>query len=199
MLDVTLATSTTKKSTDDGYKDMISSFYVINKMRTAYDSSSQTLHPAQWLYTNRDFADWMFGITQLKIDSKPADAFSKHHKENIKRQPLLEQKGAKKSLSASYYLVRHEGNNEIVVTECHEVVDLEFVNNRWLIADITSNNTEHIITAEIFNTEYASLDTTTDVYEKARFLIQKYSWIPSEKEIQKALEELKAIYEQYVF
>lgn len=199
MLDVTLATSTTKKSTDDGYKDMISSFYVINKMRTAYDSSSQTLHPAQWLYTNRDFADWMFGITQLKIDSKPADAFSKHHKENIKRQPLLEQKGAKKSLSASYYLVRHEGNNEIVVTECHEVVDLEFVNNRWLIADITSNNTEHIITAEIFNTEYTSLDTTTDVYEKARFLIQKYSWIPSEKEIQKALEELKAIYEQYVF
>ena len=199
MLDVTLASSTTKKSTDDGYKDMISSFYVINKMRSAYDSSSQTLHPAQWLYTNRDFADWMYGITQLKIDSISADAFSKHYKPEVKREPIQEQQGAKTSLAVSYYLIRHEGDNELVVTECNEVADLEFIKNRWLISGITSNNREQILDADAFNKEYASFDSTLDVYSKADSLSKKYPWIPSDKEIKTAIEELKAIYEQYTF
>ncbi len=199
ILDVELAASTFKKSAGNTYKDLISSFYVINKLRTAYDSSSQTLHPAQWLYNNRDFADWMYGITRLKIDGIDADAFSKHVYQKTHKAALTETKGSKNTYLATYYLVRHEGKQEIFITQCSEEVELEFVKNRWLISKITSSNTETSVNADIFNNEYASIDTSLDVYAKSEILSKNYPWIPGDKEITKALEELKARYEQYAF
>ncbi len=199
LLDVTLASSTTNNSVDNSYKNMISSFYVINKMRTAYDSSSQTLHPAQWLYNNRNFADWMYGITNLTINNSPANPFSKHHEADFKRSPLDEEKGTVKNFKVTYFLVRHEGKEELVVTECNEIVELEFTKNRWLINGITSSNTEEIIDGQSFNNEFAGIDSSLDVYEKAQKLAVLYKWIPTNDEIQKAIEELKARYEQYLF
>lgn len=198
-LDVTLTSSTTIRSFDKGYKNMISSFYVINKVRTAYDASSQTLHPGQWLYNNRNFADWMYGITNFYIDSTPGDCFSHHHEQGLKRIPLREDKGAVKTLLVTYYLVRHESLEDIVVTECKETVEMEFFKNRWLIKNIISDNTEFNIEAVSFYKLFSSFESSADVYEKARLLSETYSWIPSEKEIQTALEELKARYEQYPF
>lgn len=196
-LDVVLTSSTTKKSMDDGYKNMISNFYVMNKVRTAYDTSSQTLHPGQWLLINGNFAHWMFGVTQLQIDSIHADIYAKHHK--IKRQPLQENKGAKESMSVSFYLVRHEGSEELVVTTCNDIVELEFYKNRWIIVNITSDDKVEVFNANDFNSEYAELDSSLNVYEKANFLSKKYYWIPTDIEIKKSLEELQALYDQYTF
>ncbi len=198
-LDVELTSITTIRSFDKGFKNMISSLHVINKLRTAYDPSCQILHPGQWLLNNRNFADWMFGVTNFTINDIPANCFSNYHKTDIQRLPLHEENGAKETFLVSYFLVRHESNADIAVTQYKETVELEFRKDRWLITAINSEDSEfYVPTTELYN-DIRSFDDSIDVYERSAILSSTYFWMPTAQEIYKAIEVLKEHYASYAF
>lgn len=197
-LDLTLASSTTSKSLNNSYENMISSFYVTIKMREAYEKNSKTLYPGQWLNSNRNFSDIMFGITKFTINGNQANPFSKHHVTSEKKIPLEETNGAIVNYVVTYFLLRHQGNEQIISTKCNDIIELHFIKDRWLITDIESSNTERTYPVENFYKDYSAL-SGLDVYQKAEELSKNYDFIPSADEITISIEELTTQYEQFAF
>lgn len=182
-----------------GVKDLIQSvsgFYVTNKQRLAQDVKDDTLSPAGWLFFKGKTEFWQYGITNLFIDGSPASASFDYPRRKDKKQPLTEEdgrllkKGDTQTHEVRYDLVYNEGESILTVLSAKEKISLEWNGKRWIVRSITgTGKTErNSYRVKTYRKDYlqALEQSGEDIKTAAGLLRQKYSFAPSELDLQDA-------------
>ena len=182
-----------------GVKDLIQSvsgFYVTNKQRLAQDVKDDTLSPAGWLFFKGKTEFWQYGITNLFIDGSPASASFDYPRRKDKKQPLTEEdgrllkKGDTQTHEVRYDLVYNEGESILTVLSAREKISLEWNGKRWIVRSITgTGKTErNSYRVKTYRKDYlqALEQSGEDIKTAAGLLRQKYSFAPSELDLQDA-------------
>lgn len=181
-------------------KDLIfkvAGFYVTAKQREEQNAQDKSVAPGEWLFYKRNPNNWMYGITNLKIDGKSFPAESEFPQRKDKPAILSEEngkkikRGDKTSHLAQYFLV-HQDSNRIYAEKISENVSLVWNGNRWIVENIESENFEQIfVDVKNFSDEYyALLENGKSVKEAASEMREKYSWLPDENDMKRDAQSL---------
>lgn len=205
--DTVLLSNIAKGKNPDNYTDTVGRIYVIDKQRKAYDRDNGFAYPENWLLYSTDEKKYerssVYGVTNIKIDGKPAELNIKIYQKNESPEPLTKEgnitleNGSESVHKVEYFLIHSEGeNNNFVVEKITDIFSLQFKKNRWIITDIESENTVLPVRSSNFKTEYLNLleKNNGDVKETVKELRTKYEWLPTETAIEneKKLMEYKA-------
>lgn len=185
-------------------KDLIfkvAGFYVTAKQREEQNAGDKSVTPGEWLFYKQNSSNWMYGITNLKIDGKPFPAESGYPKRKDKPLPIKEEdgkilkRGDKASHSAEYYLV-HQDSNRIYAEKISETVNLLWNGSRWIVQSIESENYEQFsVSVKNFSDEYYELfESGKSVKEAAKEMRGKYEWLPDETDMR---NDAKTLAEKY--
>lgn len=185
-------------------KDLIfkvAGFYVTAKQREEQNAGDKSVAPGEWLFYKQNSSNWMYGITNLKIDKKPFPAESGYPKRKDKPLPIKEEdgkilkRGDKASHSAEYYLV-HQDSNRIYAEKISENVNLLWNGSRWIVQSIESENYEQFsVSVKNFSDEYYELfESGKSVKEAAKEMRGKYEWLPDEADMR---NDAKTLAEKY--
>lgn len=200
-LDVSILQSICKGRGTTALIDSISSFYVTTKVRESTERDTGTFPPAQWLYMNND-RFWIFGVTNLEIDGKPAEAGMLPYIRRDKPEQISSEDGRTLSTgdtvthTARYYFVHNGGANLVSVDLCSDEITLEYRKDHWIITRVnrTSEHTE--LDLSEFKSEYAAAleQAGGSVVEAADTLRTNYSWLPDRDTI---LEAAATMYDRF--
>lgn len=184
-------------------KDLIfkvAGFYVTSKQREEQNAADKSVTPGQWLFYNKNSSNWMYGITNLKIDGKNFPAENKFPKRMEKPEPLKEEngkilkRGDKAVHTAEYYLV-HQDANRIYAEKTTEEVELEWNGNRWIVKGGKGKSSPLSVKSKTFSDEYYGLlESGNSVKDAVSNLKAKYEWLPDENDIK---NDAKFLAEKY--
>ena len=172
--------------------DIISNIFVSSKTRSIYDGDRSTLPPAQWLVTNVDGKNLIFGLTQFTVDGMKKNIFRQGPRRRDVKTKLTEQdglkleKGMQEKHTIHYYLVNNDAEDLLSVMEQTDEITLTWNGTRWLITEIY--NTENEITDfswSEFVTDYKKCFYGENIYfmQAASSLREKYFWLSTNSEI----------------
>lgn len=184
-------------------KDLIfkvAGFYVTAKQREEQNAGDKSVTPGEWLFYKQNSSNWMYGITNLKIDGKPFPAESGYPKRKDKPLPIKEEngkilkRGDKASHSAEYYLV-HQDSNRIYAEKISETVTLSWKGKRWVATSVEGKSEPLSVSAKAFSDEYyALLGGGKSIHDAAAQLRGKYEWLPDEADMR---NDAKTLAEKY--
>ena len=184
-------------------KDLIfkvAGFYVTSKQREEQNAADKSVTPGQWLFYNKNSSNWMYGITNLKIDGKNFPAENKFPKRMEKPESLKEEngkilkRGDKTVHTAEYYLV-HQDANRIYAEKTTEEVELEWNGNRWIVKGGKGKSLPLSVKSKTFSDEYYGLlENGNSVKDAVSNLKAKYEWLPDENDIK---NDAKFLAEKY--
>ena len=184
-------------------KDLIfkvAGFYVTSKQREEQNAADKSVTPGQWLFYNKNSSNWMYGITNLKIDGKKFPAENKFPKRMEKPESLREEngkilkRGDKTAHTAEYYLV-HQDANRIYAEKTTEEVELEWNGSRWIVKGGKGKSSPLSVKSRTFSDEYyALLENGNSVKDAVSILKAKYEWLPDESDIK---NDAKFLAEKY--
>lgn len=184
-------------------KDLIfkvAGFYVTAKQREEQNAGDKSVAPGEWLFYKQNSSNWMYGITNLKIDGKPFPAESEYPKRKDKPLPIKEEngkilkRGDKASHSAEYYLV-HQDSNRIYAEKISETVTLSWKGKRWVATSVEGKSEPLSVSARAFSDEYyALLGGGMSIHDAAAQLRRKYEWLPDETDMK---NDAKTLAEKY--
>ncbi len=181
-------------------RQIIAGFYVTNRSRFAMNQDEGTISTSEWLFLKNKTKYWQFGITRLTIDGSPADVFYDYpiradKPEKLKSEDGIELKrGATVQHKAEYYLVNNNGDAQISINKVRDTVTLTWKGGRWIVTDLQSRNKQTFVFTKDFTRDYqAALDACgDDVVKSVALLRQTYEWLPTDEELVKGQEALKA-------
>lgn len=184
-------------------KDLIfkvAGFYVTAKQREEQNAGDKSVTPGEWLFYKQNSSNWMYGITNLKIDGKPFPAENGYPKRKDKPLPIKEEngkilkRGDKASHSAEYYLV-HQDSNRIYAEKISETVTLSWKGKRWVATSVEGKSEPLSVSAKAFSDEYyALLGGGMSIHDAAAQLRGKYEWLPDEADMR---NDAKTLAEKY--
>lgn len=184
-------------------KDLIfkvAGFYVTAKQREEQNAGDKSVTPGERLFYKQNSSNWMFGITNLKIDGKPFPAESGYPKRKDKPSPIKEEngkilkRGDKTAHSAEYYLV-HQDSNRIYAEKISETVTLSWKGKRWVATSIEGKSEPISVSAKTFSDEYyALLASGKSIKQAAAQMRGKYGWLPDETDMENAAKKLAEKY-----
>lgn len=184
-------------------KDLIfkvAGFYVTSKQREEQNAADKSVTPGQWLFYNKNSSNWMYGITNLKIDGKSFPAENKFPKRMEKPESLKEEngkilkRGDKTVHTAEYYLV-HQDANRIYAEKTAEEVELEWNGKRWIVKGGKGKSSPLSVKSKTFSDEYYGLlENGSSVKDAVSNLKAKYEWLPDENDIKTDAEFLAKKY-----
>ena len=192
--------------TANSFADMVSRIYVLHKQRLTYGDNGFG-YPANWLFYITDDAKYqksgVYGLTNLKIDGKPAEHVSQIHKKNEKAPPLTEEGGVTLqdgSISVhkiEFYMIYTEGEEvDYLVDKITDTITLTYKKNRWIITDIEENKRIKLnVDCAKFKADYFEelKKSNGEVIPAVDALRSKYEWLPEEQAMQR--ERDRIIYE----
>ncbi len=178
----------------------VAGFYVTSKQREEQNAADKSVTPGQWLFYNKNSSNWMYGITNLKIDGKKFPAENKFPKRMEKPESLKEEngkilkRGDKTVHTAEYYLV-HQDANRIFAEKTTEEVELEWNGNRWIVKGGKGKSSPLSVKSKTFSDEYyALLENGNSIKDAVSILKAKYEWLPDENDIK---NDAKFLAEKY--
>ena len=184
-------------------KDLIfkvAGFYVTSKQREEQNAADKSVTPGQWLFYNKNSSNWMYGITNLKIDGKKFPAENKFPKRMEKPESLKEEngkilkRGDKAVHTAEYYLV-HQDANRIYAEKTTEEVELEWNGSRWIVKGGKGKSSPLSVKSKTFSDEYYGLlENGKSIKDAVSNLKAKYEWLSDENDIK---NDAKFLAEKY--
>lgn len=174
----------------------ISNTYAVSKMNTRDNKTSETLSPAEWI-SEAKTSTLIFGISNFLIEDENARLFFKGPKRKSNPAPLKKENnqsvknGDKKTYRVSYYILETLGSDKLKIDHQKEDVKLIFKKDHWSIEEIENISTEVIdMKLSEFRDAYtqALIETKANLPVAIEMLREKYSFIPSVKEIIEALK-----------
>lgn len=205
-LDTSMMSALSKGKSAGRYNDMVSQVYVISKNRQAYGGHDKgIMNPSAfflYLGSESDLMDGaLYGITNLKISGKDKYMDLKLAEKRTKPDPITEDKGVKVEnrmhsvQKVEYDIIHTEGPEREIFGEHHtDIITLTFNKDRWIVTDVKSEQNDININNRQFMKDYDELFKMMDKDNAAviRVLKNRYSWLPSEKEMQNEIAEQKA-------
>lgn len=179
--------------------NMISTIYVSGCTRIAYDSKCYTIAPELYLTRPELMECWVFGITDFKIDGKPAynrfEPMTKAQFKSLKKQGqiLTGQNGNTVTHTVTYNMIHSSGvYTPYTVTKCTALVTCTYIKDQWYITNVKTESTESEYQQELFLKDY------TDCYKKTQdpkltveAMREKYDWLPDDR----AMDDAKTLAE----
>lgn len=189
--------------TANSFADMVSRIYVLHKQRITYGDNGFG-YPANWLFYITDDAKYqksgVYGLTNLKIDGKPAEHVSQIHKKNEKAPPLTQeggitlQDGATSVHKIEFYMIYTEGEEvDYLVDKITDTITLTYKKNRWVITDIEENKRIKLgVDCGKFKADYfaALKKSNGEVIPAVDALRSKYEWLPEDEAMQRERDRI---------
>lgn len=182
-------------------KDMlvkVSGFYVSAKQRLEVSPDNGILPPARWFFYKKSSKNWMFGITNLKIDGIDYPAEGIFYQRKDKPLPIGEEggrilkKGDEISHTAEYDFI-HQAEAKIYIERMRDLVTLRWNGKQWKVVKVEGKAKIDTIKAKDFIEEYYA-QAGNGVRQATDSLREKYDWLPSEKDFSDAAEYLSKEY-----
>jgi hypothetical protein len=189
--------------TANSFADMVSRIYVLHKQRITYGDNGFG-YPANWLFYITDDAKYqksgVYGLTNLKIDGKPAEHVTQIHKKNEKAPPLTEeggvtlQDGATSVHKIEFYMIYTEGEEvDYLVDKITDTITLTYKKNRWIITDIEENKRVKLnVDCAKFKADYFEelKKSNGEVIPAVDALRSKYEWLPEDAAMQRERDRI---------
>ena len=190
--------------TANSFADMVSRIYVLHKQRITYGDNGFG-YPANWLFYITDEKKYarsgVYGVTNLKIDGKPAEHVAEVHKKNEKATPLTQEggitleNGSTSVHKIEYYLIYTEGEDiDYLVDKITSTVTLTYKKNRWVITDIeeTKRQPQKVDCAKFKADYFEELKKTEgEVMPAVENLREKYPWVPERDAMQRERDQIE--------
>ncbi len=188
----------------NSFSDTVSRIYVMHKQRLTFGDNGFG-YPANWLFYITDDAKYersgVYGVTNLKIDGKPAEHLAKLYKKNEKPEPLTQEggipleKGSTSVHKIDYYMIYTEGEEvDYMVDKITATVTLSWKKNRWVITDIEENKKQGLgVDCNKFKEDYfAELNKSGgEVIPAVDALRSKYEWLPEKEAMQREKDQIE--------
>lgn len=188
----------------NSFSDTVSRIYVMHKQRLTFGDNGFG-YPANWLFYITDDAKYersgVYGVTNLKIDGKPADHVAKLYKKNEKPEPLTQEggitlvKGSTSVHKIEYYMIYTEGEEvDYMVDKISATVTLSWKKNRWVITDIEENKKQGLgVDCNKFKADYFSelKKSGGEVIPAVDALRSKYEWLPEKEAMQRERDQIE--------
>jgi len=189
--------------TANSFADMVSRIYVLHKQRITYGDNGFG-YPANWLFYITDDTKYqksgVYGLTNLKIDGKPAEHVTQIHKKNEKAPPLTEeggitlQDGATSVHKIEFYMIYTEGEEvDYLVDKITDTITLTYKKNRWVITDIEENKRIKLnVDCAKFKADYFEelKKSNGEVIPAVDALRSKYEWLPEDAAMQRERDRI---------
>lgn len=189
--------------TANSFADMVSRIYVLHKQRITYGDNGFG-YPANWLFYITDDTKYqksgVYGLTNLKIDGKPAEHVTQIHKKNEKAPPLTEEGGVTLqdgSISVhkiEFYMIYTEGEEvDYLVDKVTDTITLTYKKNRWIITDIEENKRVKLnVDCAKFKADYFEelKKSNGEVIPAVDALRSKYEWLPEDAAMQRERDRI---------
>jgi hypothetical protein len=188
----------------NSFSDTVSRIYVMHKQRLTFGDNGFG-YPANWLFYITDDAKYersgVYGVTNLKIDGKPAEHVAKLYKKNEKPEPLTQEggitlvKGSTSVHKIEYYMIYTEGEDvDYMVDKISATVTLSWKKNRWVITDIEENKKQGLgVDCNKFKADYFSelKRSGGEVIPAVDALRSKYEWLPEKEAMQRERDQIE--------
>lgn len=188
----------------NSFSDTVSRIYVMHKQRLTFGDNGFG-YPANWLFYITDDAKYersgVYGVTNLKIDGKPAEHVAKLYKKNEKPEPLTQEggitleKGSTSVHKIEYYMIYTEGEEvDYMVDKISATVTLSWKKNRWVITDIEENKKQGLgVDCNKFKADYFSelKKSGGEVIPAVDALRSKYEWLPEKEAMQRERDQIE--------
>lgn len=188
----------------NSFSDTVSRIYVMHKQRLTFGDNGFG-YPANWLFYITDDAKYersgVYGVTNLKIDGKPAEHVAKLYKKNEKPEPLTQEggitleKGSTSVHKIEYYMIYTEGEEvDYMVDKISANVTLSWKKNRWVITDIEENKKQGLgVDCNKFKADYFSelKKSGGEVIPAVDALRSKYEWLPEKEAMQRERDQIE--------
>ena len=188
----------------NSFSDTVSRIYVMHKQRLTFGDNGFG-YPANWLFYITDDAKYersgVYGVTNLKIDGKPAEHVAKLYKKNEKPEPLTQEggitleKGSTSVHKIEYYMIYTEGEEvDYMVDKISATVTLSWKKNRWVIKDIEENKKQGLgVDCNKFKADYFSelKKSGGEVIPAVDALRSKYEWLPEKEAMQRERDQIE--------
>lgn len=181
----------TKGSSAKSFVNIVSQIFVTSTQRQTYAHDYGYCNPAQWISNVQSLDDLsragVYGVTNVYIDGKPANLNQRTYRNKDKVQPLRKENGevlhdgVTRQFDAAYYVVHSEGENqEIYVNKVLSKITVTYKGTRWIITDISVNNTPVEYDYYQFLKDYfAEIERQEgNLREVADTLRATYDWLP---------------------
>ena len=201
MLDSSTAQNCIKGKEPKGIVDVITNIFVVSKSRTAYNHKEELVSPAEWLVFNYEGNYNIYGLTEFNVKYEKRDLFTaapanKNHKPIIKEEWGEEIKDKKtKVYDVSYYVMRNETKEDLIIEEFLDRVTLTYNKNRWVITGLLHNMTssETYSFASFIKDYSASLSLhSNDILLSLEPLREYYTGLPTDTEVLSAQKHLES-------
>lgn len=218
-LDVDQALGCTYGKEMKNFTGVLSNLYVSFKARAMYNQNLQAQPLTKWLCLNQPLSN-LAGLSQVKIfddekidaeqsSGKASDAektsakqsklFFKAPRKNQHLKILTQENqqnlsdGDTKFYKVNFYTILTEEQNQITLSSISDQVELSYKKNRWLITKIQRQIlSEETLSKEDFVNDYTQAveQNGKNINAIMQNLEQKYTWLPTNAELQEAIEVL---------
>ncbi|WP_294429802.1 hypothetical protein [uncultured Treponema sp.] len=189
------------KETKDLFVKM-SGFFVGTKQRLELSPDNGTLSPEKWFFYKKTSKNWMFGITNLKIDGKDFNAQAEFARRKDKPLAITQEngkilnKGDEITHTAEYFFIQ-QSEAKFMIEKMSDTVTLRWNGKKWNVVKIESKTKTENVKAKSFIEEYYDIvgdnpqdSPTSRVHTAIEAMRTKYEWIPREEDLRIAAESL---------
>lgn len=173
------------------YTNMVSSMYVVNKARSAYEPTNSIVTPEAWLLlqSGKTAIDEraVFGITSFVLDGNVSLLHSEAPTRTMKMQPVVVEGGVQLAdgteavHTAEYYTVHTAGeNNDFIVTCNSDTVTLTYKNKQWRVTDVATRDSDVLVDNDAFKAAVIEsfAFANGNAPRAANLLREQFAWIP---------------------
>ena len=182
----------------------ISGYFVSQRQRLEVSPDNKTVKPEEWFFYKKNSVNWMFGITNLRIDGVKYPVNGVFPVKKDKVLPLKEEngvtlkKGDEVTHQAQYYLIS-QSESRIQIEKIDDLVKLRWNGKKWQVVKVDGKKKVNFVKVKDFINEYY---TAKDKYDGEKTenqspirlavqeLSQKYSWLPDENDLKSGAKEL---------
>ncbi|OJF76192.1 MAG: hypothetical protein BKP49_08580 [Treponema sp. CETP13] len=194
-IDKVESTGTTKAVKN--FSESLSTIFVTQQMRVAYEHVTPYLTPQQWLNTTNPSDNAIYGLSHLKIIPKVKPETERKTQDlNTSLPSYIAEIGDKATFVATYYLINSNANHEYTVTFQKDTLYLEYLKrNNWKIVKIDREPERKLLidNKQLESDIKAAFEQSTQKDKGAQIaerLIQKYPWIPDPQKVAISTKEI---------
>lgn len=180
----------------------VSNIYVAAQTRAMMNKNMGTYSPAEWLIDNNNGQCTIFGVSQLKIDGKPARLMATGPIVRDKLPPVTREDGTPFQEGEK---VKHSVEYQLLITEYpivhhnlyRENLIFIFHKGKWELDRITQdkenidaiNNSQPFSYDELYKDYKEAMELFQgDLVKTCDKLLEKYDWISTNQEVMEAME-----------
>lgn len=183
--------------------DYISNLFLKSRTRSMYTRQTDTVTPAAWLIKNQTRHN-IWGLTNFYINGNWASLLVEGPVKNTKPEALKEEDGIllkdgdTRKYTVNYDCLDTSLENILAVKVTKETVEVIYKKDRWMVSSIITEEIPAEFNVDDFVRDYVSV-MKAESHQKADVLAaivelkDKYSFLPTEKEIDEGYEYLKKI------